>query len=84
VIVLVVIAMAVGGPHGHPPVQLADGHLEVARGGRVLATSEVGNLELRLPRATYRVDASLEGSACEERSVRLRRKTELRLYCSVP
>jgi hypothetical protein len=87
VILLVVLALAAGGKASHQPQhpsELANGRLELARGNAVLATSDVGNMTLRLPRGSYRVTLSLSQHVCEARGVTLRRSVTVRLRCSVP
>lgn len=84
---LAITVIAIGGPPGTKPHELASGNISVARGSTVMATtSAVGNLSLRLRPGTYTLAASLAGRSrpCEVKSVKLEhRARSIKLYCQI-
>jgi hypothetical protein len=93
---LIIGVVAAGGPlqHGQRDRGLiGNADVEVATvAGEVIATSRVGNIQLRLPVGRYRVTASLgppnvtPGRQCASRTLlvnRTHRPTSVTLYCSI-
>jgi hypothetical protein len=88
---LIVTVLAVGGakpPPGFVRGPMVGSHIEVVNsGGTVLATSELGNISLRLGAGRYRVVASLHPNrrVCQTATAKVRpgRPTRVTLYCSI-
>lgn len=89
---LTVAVFAAGGPASghHKPVPIEYAGITVSRAGptgRELASSQIGNITLRVRPGEYRVSAFLEGDhPCRTRFLRITRRTRERrvnLFCAV-
>lgn len=84
-VALILSVLAFGGPSHAKPSEV-DARLEVANAkGTLVATSQAGNLTVRLRPGAYTVTASGGPQVCERRSVTIKRRpVKLALGCSIP
>ncbi len=87
---LIVTAVALGGPQGSSPQRLENAVVHVQRDGRQVAASRHGEVRKRLRRGAYRVSAELlapharHAQRCASRTAHVGRGvTRVTLYCRV-
>jgi hypothetical protein len=89
---LTVLVFGAGGPGGNrvrhpiPRETLGNGTITITQGSKTIATSNIGNLTVKLEAGTYQLQAGLEGSKlrCSAKTVRLGRRVRtitVRLSC---